>query len=148
MAESLTQEEASKSPKLLVAAIDFGTVYSGYAYSFKYEWTKVKINNWGGGKNLSYKTPSVLLLNPDQSFNSFGYQAERKYAELAENGSECKKYFYFQRFKMDISGKGNMVLVSQVLLYRAKIWNVQYTFAIKYHNSLCLTFNVIILVSH
>ncbi|XP_065932202.1 heat shock 70 kDa protein 12A-like [Magallana gigas] len=100
MAESLTQEEASKSPKLLVAAIDFGTVYSGYAYSFKYEWTKVKINNWGGGENLSYKTPSVLLLNPDQSFNSFGYQAERKYAELAENGSECKKYFYFQRFKM------------------------------------------------
>lgn len=55
MAESLTQEEASKSPKLLVAAIDFGTVYSGYAYSFKYEWTKVKINNWGGGENLSYK---------------------------------------------------------------------------------------------
>lgn len=100
MAESLTQEEASKSPKLLVAAIDFGTVYSGYAYSFKYEWIKVKINNWGGGENLSYKTPSVLLLNPDQSFNSFGYQAERKYAELAENGSECKKYFYFQRFKM------------------------------------------------
>lgn len=78
----------------------FGTVYSGYAYSFKYEWTKVKINNWGGGEHLSYKTPSVLLLNPDQSFNSFGYQAERKYTALAENGNECKKYFYFQRFKM------------------------------------------------
>lgn len=48
MAESLTQDDASNTPKLLVAAIDFGTVYSGYAYSFKWEWTKVKINNWGG----------------------------------------------------------------------------------------------------
>lgn len=146
MAESLTQEEASKSPKLLVAAIDFGTVYSGYAYSFKYEWTKIKINNWGGGENLSYKTPSVLLLNPDQSFNSFGYQAERKYAELAENGSECKKYFYFQRFKMIL--RTSLEKVTWYWFCRAKIWNVQYTFAIKYHNSLCLTFNVIILVSH
>lgn len=99
MAESLTQDDASNTPKLLAAAIDFGTVYSGYAYSFKWEWTKVKINNWGGREHLSYKTPSVLL-NPDQSFNSFGYQAERKYAALAENGSECKKYYYFQRFKM------------------------------------------------
>lgn len=99
MAESVRQNP-SKSLKLLVAAIDFGTTYSGYAYSWKHEWTEVKTNKWAGGSGLSYKTPSVLLLNEDKSFNSFGYDAEKKYSSLVENGTTCKKYFYFHRFKM------------------------------------------------
>lgn len=99
MAESVRQNP-SKSSKLLVAAIDFGTTYSGYAYSWKHEWTEIKTNKWAGGSGLSYKTPSVLLLNEDKSFNSFGYDAEKKYSSLVENGTTCKKYFYFHRFKM------------------------------------------------
>lgn len=83
-----------------MAAIDFGTVYSGYAYSFKAEWPTVKTNIWSGGDLLSYKTPSALLLNPDQSFNSFGFDAEKRYAGLTDNGKDCRKYFFFQRFKM------------------------------------------------
>uniref|UniRef100_K1QZA6 Heat shock 70 kDa protein 12B n=1 Tax=Magallana gigas TaxID=29159 RepID=K1QZA6_MAGGI len=57
-------------------------------------------NKWSGGDLLSYKTPSALLLNPDQSFNSFGFDAEKKYASLTEDGKDCRKYFFFQRFKM------------------------------------------------
>lgn len=94
------KERPSTCTKLLVAAIDFGTVYSGYAYSFKSDWPNVMTNKWRGGDLLTYKAPSALLLNPDQSFNSFGFDAEKRYASLTEDGKDCKKYFFFRRFKM------------------------------------------------
>eukprot|EP00105_Crassostrea_gigas_P014778 XP_011431563.1 PREDICTED: heat shock 70 kDa protein 12B [Crassostrea gigas] len=97
---SSVKQRPSQCTRLLVAAIDFGTVYSGYAYSFKAEWPTVMTNKWSGGDLLSYKTPSALLLNPDQSFNSFGFDAEKKYSSLTEDGKDCRKYFFFQRFKM------------------------------------------------
>jgi hypothetical protein len=44
---------------LLVAAIDFGTTYSGWAFSFKHEFerdaTKVSAKNWTGGQLVSLK---------------------------------------------------------------------------------------------
>eukprot|EP00105_Crassostrea_gigas_P014748 XP_011431527.2 PREDICTED: heat shock 70 kDa protein 12A [Crassostrea gigas] len=97
---SSVKQKPSQCTRLLVAAIDFGTVYSGYAYSFKAEWPTVMTNTWCGGEFLSYKTPSALLLNPDQSFNSFGFDAEREYASLTEYDKDSEKYFFFQRFKM------------------------------------------------
>lgn len=93
-------QRPSQCTRLLLAAIDVGTVYSGYAFSFKAEWPTVKTNIWSGGDLLSYKTPSALLLNPDQSFNSFGFEAEKRYASLTDDGKDCKKYFFFRRFKM------------------------------------------------
>lgn len=102
--EELSQIATSGSTQVLVAGIDFGTTYSGYAYSFKSEWQKVYINKWDGGKLMTYKTPTILLLNPDKSFNSFGYEAEKNYAEILEEGGEEGRtfmdYFYFYRFKM------------------------------------------------
>lgn len=97
---SLVKQGPSQCIGSLVAAIDFGTVYSGYAYSFKSEWPNVMTNKWSGGDLLTYKTPSALLLNPDQSFNSFGFDAEKRYASLTDDGKDCKKYFFFRRFKM------------------------------------------------
>lgn len=98
------EERKSTSTRMIVAGIDFGTTYSGYAYSFQSEWAKVYMNKWEGGQLTSYKAPSVLLLNPDQSFNSFGYEAEKNYAAIVEDGDEkgrtFKDYFYFHRFKM------------------------------------------------
>ncbi|KAL4230096.1 Heat shock 70 kDa protein 12A [Mactra antiquata] len=92
--------------KLLVAAIDFGTTYSGYAFSFHsdymHEPTKAQVpTSWVGGAGglMSLKTPTVLLLNPDKTFNSFGYEAENKFLELVED-EEHQKYYYFRRFKM------------------------------------------------
>ncbi|XP_061188659.1 uncharacterized protein LOC133196819 [Saccostrea echinata] len=75
---------SSKSKRLYVAAIGFGTTYTGLAYSSKAAWKNVVVRNWNGGKFVSNKTPTALLLNPDKSFNSFGYEAEEKYAQLAE----------------------------------------------------------------
>ncbi|XP_062594009.1 heat shock 70 kDa protein 12B-like [Saccostrea cucullata] len=84
--------------KILVAAIDIGTTYSGYAYSFKDNWTKIKTSDWSNWNPMSHKAPTALLLNPDRTFNSFGYEAEKNYIDLLESGD--KDYYFFQRFKM------------------------------------------------
>ena len=91
--------------KLVVAAIDFGTTYSGYAFSFKHEYekepTKVSSNNWTAGTRglVSLKTPTTLLLRPDKTFEAFGYEAEDRYADLALD-EEHGDWYYFRRFKM------------------------------------------------
>lgn len=84
-----------------MAAIDFGTTYSGYAFSSKSEWTKVQTNVWPSSNQMSSKTPTALLLNEDETFNSFGYDAEKNFAEIAEEGDDSyKDFYYFHRFKM------------------------------------------------
>jgi chitinase len=62
----------------MVAAIDFGTTYSGFAYSYKGEYDKNKLDiyanqiwNSGGKQFLSQKTPTCILLNKDKEFESF-----------------------------------------------------------------------------
>lgn len=99
-----TEKRKSTSSRLIVAAIDFGTTYSGYAYSFKSDWTKVFMNKWEGGQLTSHKAPTTLLLNPDTTFNSFGYEAEKTYADIATDGDDdgrsCTEYYFFHRFKM------------------------------------------------
>ena len=94
-------------------AIDFGTTYSGYAFQFRHDYDEDKIRSifantsWvaGDGNGLmSWKTPTTLLLNSDDSFNSFGYEAEEIYHELIEN-EEHHDYHYFRRFKMMLYDK-------------------------------------------
>lgn len=116
-----TENRKSTSSRLIVAAIDFGTTYSGYAYSFKSNWAKVFMNKWEGGQLTSHKAPTALLLNPDKSFNSFGYQAEKTYAEIAENdddeGRSCKEYYFFHRFKMMLKSSLTKVCKNIVVVY-------------------------------
>ncbi|WAQ98908.1 HS12A-like protein [Mya arenaria] len=95
--------------KKAVVAIDIGTSYTGLAYSlsgdyhadkktekiytvFRYSWSYSSLN----------KTPTVLLLNPDKSFMAFGYDAEKRFAELAEDGIDESQYHYFKHFKMEL----------------------------------------------
>ena len=47
------------------------------------------------------KTPTCLLLKPDQSFDSFGYKAVEKYANL-KSVYEGKQHYFFQHFKMKL----------------------------------------------
>ncbi|KAL5012747.1 hypothetical protein ScPMuIL_011298 [Solemya velum] len=97
--------ETASSTKLLVAAIDFGTTFSGYAFSFRHEYetdpTKATGKIWQSRTGLlsSMKAPTCLLLKPDKSFAAFGYDAENEYSELALEG-EHQKWYYFKRFKM------------------------------------------------
>lgn len=86
----------------IVAAIDFGTTFSGYAYSFTDECDKIYTNkNWGQTQGfLLHKTPTCLLLRPDAQFEAFGFEAVSKYNDLTEE--EADEYFYFDRFKMKL----------------------------------------------
>lgn len=55
---------------------------------------------------MSLKAPTSILLNPDQKFHAFGYDADQRYTELAQKGLN-KEWYYFQKFKMKL--QGNMV---------------------------------------
>ena len=87
-------------------AIDFGTAGTGCAYS-----TFVKVNQpeirtyerWPGLIPGTCKTPTVLLLDPDEKFKAFGKYALDTYYSL--NKSEPKRvgdYYLFRQFKMTL----------------------------------------------
>lgn len=112
------EEIKSKCKRLLVAAIDFGTTYSGYAFSWKGEWRKVNLQTCVIDNFVSQKAPTTLLLNPDRTFNAFGHGAESTFKEMTEEhcsdsdsdsdtqeetepkSTNWREYYYFQRFKM------------------------------------------------
>ena len=103
---SINSLELLYSPKtsyVAVVAIDFGTTYSGYAFSFIKDHEKDSIfmnREWMNEHGIrTSKTPTSLLLKPDQSFDSFGYKAVEKYAQLQDQSSE-QRYYFFQHFKM------------------------------------------------
>lgn len=88
---------------MLVAAIDIGTTFSGYAFATRQETEKgvlkTYVNQWinSDGMRLSNKTLNCVLLDKDEKLVDFGFDAENAYDELSENGEE-EDYFYFRRF--------------------------------------------------
>lgn len=99
-----TTEKPRCSPNLLVAAIDFGTAYSGYAYSsrvdFKVDPLRIMAHKWSQSL-ISRKTPTCALFNKNKELVAFGYEAEKQFTELAEENKH-QDYYYFQRFKMNL----------------------------------------------
>ncbi|XP_052245579.1 heat shock 70 kDa protein 12B-like [Dreissena polymorpha] len=86
----------------IVAAFDFGTTYSGYAFSLKESPTDVKTNEkWyaSSGLLVSLKTPTCVLLNEAGEFLSFGFDAEEKYYSLTGE-EKHHRWRLFSRFKM------------------------------------------------
>ncbi|XP_071128424.1 heat shock 70 kDa protein 12A-like [Mytilus edulis] len=90
---------------LMVVALDFGTTYSGYAFSFRKNPHMIFANQqWDSGKYHlnSYKTPTCVVIrkdNPEEFY--FGYDAENEYAEI-QTDNETDNYFFFDRFKMQL----------------------------------------------
>lgn len=87
----------------VVAAIDFGTTYSGYAFSFTRDPDSIHMmRKWEGGDPgvSNQKTPTTLLLKPNGEFHSFGFGARDIYHDLEEG--EAKKWYYFEKFKMSL----------------------------------------------
>ena len=92
----------AKPGGLVVVAFDFGTTFSGYAFSFRDDPLKVQTNgNWiaGSEKLISLKTPTCVLVDPNNDFHSFGFEAENKYTALAEE-DELSGWKFFKQFKM------------------------------------------------
>lgn len=87
-------------------AIDFGTSYSRFALSFVEDHgarsgiftRKGWVNKVG---NFTKKTPTCLLLKPDLSFDSFGYEAVEKYEHLQEESTE-HAYYFLKHFMMNL----------------------------------------------
>uniref|UniRef100_K1PYU8 Heat shock 70 kDa protein 12B n=1 Tax=Magallana gigas TaxID=29159 RepID=K1PYU8_MAGGI len=109
-----SKKMADKKDKLLTAAIDFGTTYSGYAFSFEYDYKvdplKISTNPlWVAGSRglVSLKAPTCVLLSPKQEFITFGYEAEDLYVELALDENHYDHYF-FKGFKIFIDEKGQL----------------------------------------
>ncbi|XP_052073627.1 heat shock 70 kDa protein 12B-like [Mytilus californianus] len=92
---------------VVVVAIDFGTTYSGWAFSllkkFKDDKLDIQTNNgWKSGDGLvTPKVPTCILYNKNEEFNSFGYEAESRYAELIDD-NRAGDWRYFSRFKMSL----------------------------------------------
>ena len=87
----------------VVAAIDFGTTFSGYAFAFTRDPESVHMmRRWEGGDPgvTNQKTPTTLLLKPDGSFHSFGFGARDFYHDLEPD--DAKKWMYFEKFKMSL----------------------------------------------
>ncbi|XP_062588400.1 E3 ubiquitin-protein ligase TRIM36-like [Saccostrea cucullata] len=109
-ARTWATENMPSTDKLLVAAIDIGTTYSGIAFSYKHEYEndplKIRSNNWDSGTwgLVTLKTPTCVLFNKDKVLDSFGYEAEEKYLELTLE-KEHEEWYYFKRFKMSLFNK-------------------------------------------
>ena len=95
---------------LLVAAIDFGTTFSGYAFFFLHDYKrdplKISANSWnaGIGHLVTLKTSTCVLFDAAGNFHSFGFEAEEKYSNLALDEMH-HNWYYFRRFKMMLYDK-------------------------------------------
>ncbi|XP_053391030.1 heat shock 70 kDa protein 12B-like [Mercenaria mercenaria] len=100
-----------EATRFLVGAIDFGTTYSGWAFSFKHEYeadpTKATVKHWlsKSGNLVTNKTPTCLLIKPDgKTFQAFGYDAENEFRDLVDK-NQHGNYYFFKRFKMKLFKK-------------------------------------------
>ena len=94
-------ENLYECPYRVVAAIDFGTTYSGYAYAFTAQPDSIHLmrrtdSNQPGVTN--HKVPCILLLNGNGELDSFGNEARERYHDMEEE--KAKIYFYFEKFKL------------------------------------------------
>ena len=96
-------EETFSAEWDIVVAIDIGTSFSGYAYSDKKEIKNknINLNIWNANTTVSQtsKAPTVVLLDKNKEFDSFGYEAEENYAGHVEKKTHMECY-RFRNFKM------------------------------------------------
>lgn len=90
-----------------VAAIDFGTSYSGYAFSSQENPLEVVTGKWKTNSSElleSLKTPTSLLFKSNGLVESFGYEAEQKFKALVEENKH-HDYRFFYQIKKELLGK-------------------------------------------
>ncbi|XP_071528286.1 uncharacterized protein [Panulirus ornatus] len=119
----------------VVVAIDFGTTYSGYAFSFTRDPDSVHMmKKWEGGDPgvQNQKTPTIVLLTPEGRFHSLGFTARDTYHDL--DPKEAKRWLYFDKFKMALHA--DQTLSRETLLEAANGRKVPaleiFTYALRY----------------
>lgn len=112
-----------------IVAFDIGTRYSGYDYSDKKEIATITINlnECTGNSTLDpkAKTPTTVLLNGDQTFDSFGYEAEHYVQKVEEKSyNEC---YRFRNFKMKLyREKVNKLIDLMLPIERKKLNRIRF----------------------
>uniref|UniRef100_UPI003AB09E7B heat shock 70 kDa protein 12A-like n=1 Tax=Centroberyx gerrardi TaxID=166262 RepID=UPI003AB09E7B len=89
-----------------IVAIDFGTAYSGYAFSVSPRQAQIQptVPSWGKEHGFeTLKTPTCILFNENEEFLKFGYDAKMAYTKM--RSEEAKKNYLFENFKMALYGK-------------------------------------------
>lgn len=108
-----TEENKELDPEnyIFVAALDFGTTYSGYAFSSRGEFAVNPLlihtnQEWiaGGTTLTSMKTPTSILIKKDGSFLAFGFEAEDRFYSAMTN-EQREEVMLFRRFKMKLHNK-------------------------------------------
>lgn len=121
---------------MLVAAIDFGTTFSGYAFSSKHDFekdpTKASLRRWVDPiSSMMYcKTSTCILFTEDQKFDKFGFEAEAKYLDLISDNNQNDWYF-FTKFKMSLYEIKVNYLIPIILVYVNNIYYNIYIIAVK-----------------
>ncbi|XP_061189265.1 heat shock 70 kDa protein 12A-like [Saccostrea echinata] len=96
-----------------MAAIDFGTKYSGYAFALNRSDTTIQLPTWSSGDAMTTKAPTAVLFGPDKTFLKFGYDA---IAYMQENPYEedLGKFYFFQDFKMRLYETEDLSLETKI----------------------------------
>lgn len=90
--------------------MDLGTTYSGYSFSsrddHKSNPNSHHLRQWRDPSNnhVSNKTSTCILFDPKGEFNSFGFEAEKKFYHLAEDNKH-EDWYFFKSFKMQLYKK-------------------------------------------
>ena len=88
----------------MVVAIDFGTTFTGYAYSYVDDKENIHMNpNWAGGKAASFKTPTWVALDKYNELNAFGFEAQSSYNEETEDNEHTVSLY--KEFKLQLMKK-------------------------------------------
>ena len=86
-----------------VAAIDFGTTYSGFAFSFASNPDDVHMYwDWGNcmGVPRTFKAPTTVLVGPDRQFVAFGYEAYKSFYSM--KAEVAAQHSFFTHYKMHL----------------------------------------------
>lgn len=103
-------DDTKRKDYLLVGAIDFGTTFSGYAFSTRHNFLKdprnlgnISIKHWVDplSSMMYYKTPTCILFTEEKIFDKFGFEAEAKYLDLILD-NDHENWYFFRRFKMSL----------------------------------------------
>lgn len=102
--QSLFGKKSVKKSSLIVAAIDFGTTFSGFAYCTKDGYRdptgpKIHMHTWAATTTMTAKAPTCVLLDSAQEFKSFGYEANTEFQDDENAVGYC---YFFKHFKMKL----------------------------------------------
>lgn len=120
-------DQPTTSQNLIVVAIDVGTTYSGYAFSFRNKPSEVTVVNWENHANngFSYKAPSVLLLNQTYQFVAFGYEAEKQYSDIITR-EPTDQYLFVKNFKTELVNDRVILCYQQILWHCRRLLTISF----------------------